>query len=378
MIVTRTVPLAMIAAVAFVLMPSATQQRITTLSAGTESRAAYAIKYRQKYADGRVADHPCATPGRGSASATTSRATRTTSHKHNRSPSGAAASGGRGRVRPRRGVRGADRRIGHRALPDETCRTRAGGRRDPRGNVRSRTRRRLLGSRDPRSQLAPRRHGLRAATRRAATNGRQRDSPPVHTWSSPTTPPTSSSAALQHLATSPRSRWSTTRARRRCIPWRSRHGAAYLDPGRNLGFGAGANLALRKIIAGPPRDVLLLNPDAVLAARDARDTRPTISIDPGTNASRPCLLASIGSDGSDQRVEWPFPTPAARLGGGGRAWSSLPRRRSVSSSVRCCCCDGRRSSRSASSTNGSSYTQRRPTGSGAPSRVAGHRPCAAA
>lgn len=50
LIVTRTVPLAVIAAVAFVLMPSATQQRITSLSAGTESSAGRAIQYRQTYA----------------------------------------------------------------------------------------------------------------------------------------------------------------------------------------------------------------------------------------------------------------------------------------------------------------------------------------
>jgi O-antigen ligase len=49
LILTRAVPLAVIAAVAFVLMPVATQDRITTVSAGTETRAAYAIEYRQKY-----------------------------------------------------------------------------------------------------------------------------------------------------------------------------------------------------------------------------------------------------------------------------------------------------------------------------------------
>src|SRR5204863_493250 len=41
-------------------------------------------------------------------------------------------------------------------------------------------------------------------------------------------------------------------------------GAAYVDAGRNIGFGAGANLALRPLLLGQPRDVLLLNPDTSL------------------------------------------------------------------------------------------------------------------
>lgn len=45
----RAVPLVVIAAVAFVLMPSATRDRITTLSGGTGSSAAYAIEYRREY-----------------------------------------------------------------------------------------------------------------------------------------------------------------------------------------------------------------------------------------------------------------------------------------------------------------------------------------
>src|SRR5689334_21369623 len=39
--------------------------------------------------------------------------------------------------------------------------------------------------------------------------------------------------------------------------------ALYLDSGRNLGFGAGVNLALRTLQTSGPCDVLLLNPDAV-------------------------------------------------------------------------------------------------------------------
>src|SRR4051794_23472211 len=42
------------------------------------------------------------------------------------------------------------------------------------------------------------------------------------------------------------------------------HRARYLDPGRNVGFAAGVNLALEQLPAG--RDVLLLNPDAVVSS----------------------------------------------------------------------------------------------------------------
>ena len=48
--ITRVAALATIGAVAFALLPGATRERITTLSGGTESRAAYAIQYRQQFA----------------------------------------------------------------------------------------------------------------------------------------------------------------------------------------------------------------------------------------------------------------------------------------------------------------------------------------
>ena len=51
-----------------------------------------------------------------------------------------------------------------------------------------------------------------------------------------------------------------------------RCGAEYLDTGSNLGFGAGANIALRPLLEGPATDVLLVNPDAVLPP-DAAKTR---------------------------------------------------------------------------------------------------------
>src|ERR671936_2219330 len=47
-----------------------------------------------------------------------------------------------------------------------------------------------------------------------------------------------------------------------------KHDAEYIDPGDNLGFGSGVNVALRRLLGGPARDVLLLNPDATLAPDD--------------------------------------------------------------------------------------------------------------
>lgn len=92
-----------------------------------------------------------------------------------------------------------------------------------------------------------------------------------------------------------------------------RRGAHYLDPGRNLGFGAGVNLALRSLEerGRADDDVLLLNPDARIAAA-------------GVDAMHACLhaqdkLAAVGATqtepdtGDTVRVWWPFPAP-------GRAW----------------------------------------------------------
>lgn len=91
-----------------------------------------------------------------------------------------------------------------------------------------------------------------------------------------------------------------------------RWAVAYCDPGRNLGFGAGVNVALRRLLAGPETDVLLLNPDAVLAAAGIRVLQAALS-DPGAERVGALSPRIIGHDGADQRVMWPFPTPA-------RAW----------------------------------------------------------
>jgi GT2 family glycosyltransferase len=86
-------------------------------------------------------------------------------------------------------------------------------------------------------------------------------------------------------------------------------GARYLDPGRNLGFGAGVNFALDRR-DDLERDVLLLNPDARISADDVERMRSEL----GRNSR----LACVGPDQVDEaghaaRVWWPFPSPA-------RAW----------------------------------------------------------
>lgn len=92
-----------------------------------------------------------------------------------------------------------------------------------------------------------------------------------------------------------------------------RHHAHYLDPGRNLGFGAGVNVALRWLADNglSSRDVLLLNPDARISAEhvavmhELLHSRPRIAAVGATQADP--------SNGQSTRVWWPFPHPV-------RAW----------------------------------------------------------
>jgi glycosyltransferase involved in cell wall biosynthesis/GT2 family glycosyltransferase len=99
---------------------------------------------------------------------------------------------------------------------------------------------------------------------------------------------------------------SSPEVRRVCANLRVR----YLDPGRNLGFGAGVNLALAERL-DPTGDVLLLNPDAEIAAADVDRLHKALGAD--------ARLASVGprqvnETGQVSRVGWPFPTP-------GRTWA---------------------------------------------------------
>ena len=87
-----------------------------------------------------------------------------------------------------------------------------------------------------------------------------------------------------------------------------RRGATYVDPGQNLGFGAGVNVALRPLLAGPPSDVLLLNPDATL------DPRELDKLSQHLRRERNQRLAAVsprlvGPEGVEHQVVWPFPSP---------------------------------------------------------------------
>lgn len=87
-------------------------------------------------------------------------------------------------------------------------------------------------------------------------------------------------------------------------------GAAYVDPGKNLGFAGGVNVGVRELWAtAGRRDVLLLNPDAVLPADDVLLLHDALRSQPRTAAVAPRL---VGPEGA-QRVAWPWPAP-------GRMW----------------------------------------------------------
>jgi len=90
-------------------------------------------------------------------------------------------------------------------------------------------------------------------------------------------------------------------------------GVEYLDPGRNLGFGAAVNLALGAldVFATAGYDVLLLNPDAQINPDIIRELQNALFLQDNVGAVAPRQV-SPGSR-TEQRVAWPFPSPA-------RAW----------------------------------------------------------
>ena len=85
-------------------------------------------------------------------------------------------------------------------------------------------------------------------------------------------------------------------------------GAEYVDPGLNLGFGAGVNLGAETLrTRGVHADLLVLNPDAVIAAGQVAALQAALCADPRLAVVSPAL---VGADGHVQRVAWPFPAPA--------------------------------------------------------------------
>lgn len=97
----------------------------------------------------------------------------------------------------------------------------------------------------------------------------------------------------------------------------SRHGAAYVDAGGNLGFAAGVNIGLRRTSG---EDVLLVNTDAVVSPAAVRSLASCL------HRAENQRVAAVAPDIVGQRVAWPFPTPW-------RAWAEalgldgLPARR---------------------------------------------------
>ena len=88
----------------------------------------------------------------------------------------------------------------------------------------------------------------------------------------------------------------------------SRHGAEYVDAGANKGFAAGVNLALRRLLAGTPRDVLLLNPDARLPPEGL--DRMALFLHEPAHTRVACIAPRlVDGNGREQRVSWPFPSP---------------------------------------------------------------------
>lgn len=81
-------------------------------------------------------------------------------------------------------------------------------------------------------------------------------------------------------------------------------GADYIDMGSNRGFAAGVNMGLSRLPSDA--DVLLLNPDAVIAPDIARQLHSALYSDPSLAAVAPALAGPQGP----QRVMWPFPSPA--------------------------------------------------------------------
>jgi GT2 family glycosyltransferase len=87
-----------------------------------------------------------------------------------------------------------------------------------------------------------------------------------------------------------------------------RRGAAYMDAGRNLGFGAGANLALRPLLQGHPRDVLLLNPDTSVGPCEVE--KLVVHLHRPENERLAAVSPRlVDVNGVEQRVVWPFPSP---------------------------------------------------------------------
>ncbi|NNC11862.1 glycosyltransferase [Planctomonas sp. JC2975] len=89
-----------------------------------------------------------------------------------------------------------------------------------------------------------------------------------------------------------------------------RHGARYIDAGRNRGFAGGVNLGLDELdrSGDRERDVLLLNPDARIGQAGIARMRELLHASPRTAAVG--ATQTEPETGRSVRVWWPFPSPA--------------------------------------------------------------------
>lgn len=85
-----------------------------------------------------------------------------------------------------------------------------------------------------------------------------------------------------------------------------RFGARYLDPGGNLGFAAGVNLALAELQL-PACDVLLLNPDAIVEPSVVNRLHDVLHREPGVACVAPAQRGP--EDDRPDPIHRPFPSP---------------------------------------------------------------------
>lgn len=82
-------------------------------------------------------------------------------------------------------------------------------------------------------------------------------------------------------------------------------GATYVDSGGNVGFAKAVNAGLA--LVPDDADILLLNPDAEISSAGLRQLHSRLRAVPRAAAVAPVL---VGPGGEEQRVMWPYPTPA--------------------------------------------------------------------
>lgn len=85
------------------------------------------------------------------------------------------------------------------------------------------------------------------------------------------------------------------------------HGVTYIDCGSNRGFAAAVNIACAGL-ADDHRDVLLLNPDAVIAPTAVAEL--AAFLEAPANARVAAVAPTLrDAAGAEQQVRWPFPSP---------------------------------------------------------------------